>query len=188
MSRITHTQITITKSPMLKVPVEVPQWEAHVLLALWGDDAQITGTIVYDRELPETNDEFTRLANKYGPRDEDIPFVARVYGSFGPGLRGLENEFQASTAGSPVASVTEALPVVPEIDREKFDGAPQTLAGFDGSAAPTDVEAEELKLAETLKLEEDVDTFAGNTISGVSVESFLKSDVSDLTGDDSEAA
>ena len=131
MSRVTHTKIIITKNPMLKVPVEVPQWEAHILLALWGDDAQVIGTVVYEREVPEVNDEFTRLANKYGPRDEDIPFVARVYGSFGPGLRGLTKEFEASIAGGSVASVAgpeNAEPV--EIDRT-------LLAGFDGSKAPT---------------------------------------------------
>ena len=139
MSRITHTQITITKNPMLKVPVVVPQWEAHVLLALWGEDAQVTGTIVIDRVLPETNDEFTRLANKYGPRDEDIPFVARVYGSFGPGLRGLAKEFEASLAGSIVVSVAGPDNAEPlEIDRSAFgeDAAPALLKGFEGSQAP----------------------------------------------------
>ena len=132
MTRITHTQIEITKNPMLKVPIEVPQWEAHVVLALWGDDANVTGTVVLDRDVPEVNDEFTRLANKYGPRDEDIPFVARVYGGFGPGLRALANEFQVSVAGSNIKS--QATQVVEQtIDKV----APAKLAGFEGSQAPT---------------------------------------------------
>lgn len=193
MSRVTHTQITITKNPMLKVPLEVPQWEAHILLALWGDDAQVTGTIVYEREIPEVNDEFTRLANKYGPRDEDIPFVARVYGSFGPGLRGLTKEFEASIANSSVESTVgpeNAEPV--EVDRS-------LLAGFDGSKAPTapveldgNLKPVELNLnpadsgmpnladGEDVKVDE-VDTFAGNTVGGVPLETFLEKDVSDLT-------
>lgn len=266
MSRITHTEIMITKNPMLKVPVVVPQWEAHVLLALWGEDAQVTGTQVVDRVIPETGDEFTRLANKYGPRDEDIPFVARVYGSFGPGLRGLAKEFEASLASSRVESVVGPDNAEPlEIDRRAFAeadakkaAAPAILAGFDGSQAPAkpvdlvdgvkvaitetvdaiakvSIPAAEVNInapvaqvviptakvaldaprpdlvaaaiaaaapkvegADELKIVEpgteiltdeqldavDVDTFAGNKIDGQQVETFLKSDVSDLTGGD----
>ena len=143
MTRITHTQIEVTKNPLLKVPIVVPQWEAHVVLALWGDDANVTGTVVIDRDVPEVNDEFTRLANKYGPRDEDIPFVARVYGGFGPGLRALANEFQVSVAGSNIPSQASQ---VSEVALET--AAPKTLAGFDGSAAPT---APDLELDETDK-------------------------------------
>lgn len=210
MSRVTHTQITITKNPMLKVPLEVPQWEAHILLALWGEDAQVTGTVVYERDIPETNDEFTRLANKYGPRDEDIPFVARVYGSFGPGLRGLEQEFRASIANSPVASVADPENAEPvELDRT-------LLAGFDGSAAPAAPTDEGFKILdvapETLEaipagvvitaddvkvidgvvekevIVDNTDTFAGMTIEGIDAGTFLKSDVSDLTGEGSDDA
>jgi len=205
MTRITHTQIEITQNPMLKAPIVVPQWEAHVVLALWGEDAQITGTTVINREIPEANDEFTRLANKYGPRDEDIPFVARVYGSFGPGLRALENEFQASTAGSPVksqaAQVTEVRPDVI---------APEVLAGFNGSQAPTapeDVQAnaplkstQVVSEAVPLTLEEGADAVVGgltdeqidaidnvpaldgNTIDGAPMDEYMN-DISDLTGE-----
>lgn len=82
---------------MSKIVTSLPQWEAQVVVALWGEEAQILGEGFEMRELPEVNDEFTRLANKYGPRDEDVPIVARVYGSFGPGLKALEQEFAAST-------------------------------------------------------------------------------------------
>lgn len=188
MTRITHTQIEITKNPLLKVPVEVPQWEAHVVLALWGDDANVTGTIVRDRVVPSANDEFTRLANKYGPADEDIPFVARVYGSFGPGLRALAQEFEVSVAGSNLPSQAAQ---VSEVKVEV--AAPAELAGFEGSAAPKAPEleldeGETRELGSTELTEEQIDAIdktpalAGNTIEGKSMESFMN-DVSDLTGE-----
>lgn len=191
MTRITHTQIEITKNPMLKVPIEVPQWEAHVVLALWGDDANVTGTIVIDRDVPEVNDEFTRLANKYGPRDEDIPFVARVYGGFGPGLRALANEFQVSVAGSNIQS--QATQVVEQtVDKV----APAQLAGFEGSQAPAapleldtdDGDGQERELGSTeltdaqIDAIDNVDALAGNTVDGKPVKEFIN-DVSDLTGE-----
>ena len=201
MTRITHTQIEITKNPMMKVPVEVPQWEAHVVLALWGDDANVTGTVVRERKVPEVNDEFTRLANKYGPRDEDVPFVARVYGSFGPGLRSLANEFQVSIAGSNIPSQASQ---VSEVAIDKI--APAQLAGFAGSEAPKEPELEldadvritgaspnggqpevaELGTTELTDAEIDaidnVDPLAGNTVDGKPVKEFMN-DVSDLTGE-----
>ena len=196
MTRITHTQIEVTKNPLLKVPIVVPQWEAHVVLALWGDDANVTGTTVIDRDVPEVNDEFTRLANKYGPRDEDIPFVARVYGGFGPGLRALANEFQVSVAGSTVPS--QAAQVVEQtIDTT----SPDVLAGFEGSIAPaapdleldtdqnidtddgTPVELGKTELSDAeIDAIDNVDTLAGNTVDGVPVKEFIN-DVSDLTGE-----
>ncbi len=209
MTRITHTQIEVTKNPLLKVPIVVPQWEAHVVLALWGDDANVTGTIVIDRVIPEANDEFTRLANKYGPRDEDIPFVARVYGGFGPGLRALENEFRVSIAGSNLQSqAAQVSEVAIEV------AAPEILTGFEGSVAPkepeltiedekfqvpvSDEEAAKIDAAAGVELgsteltDEQIDTIdkvptlAGNTIKGRSMESFMN-DVSDLTGEDEES-
>ena len=194
MARITHTQIEITKNPMLKVPIEVPQWEAHVVLALWGDDAVITGTVVHKREVPDANDEFTRLANKYGPRDEDIPFVARVYGSFGPGLRALRNEFQVSVAGSNIESTAaQVAEVRPDVI------APAKLAGFEGSKAlippldlvddtagvgaevtggGVDAPVAELGATELTDVEIDaidkVPALDGNTVDGVPMSEFLK--------------
>lgn len=194
MTRVTHTQIEITKNPLMKIVVEVPQWEAHVVLAMWDDDANILGTIVRDRDIPQANDEFTRLANKYGPRDEDIPFVARVYGGFGPGLRALETEFQVSVAGSNI--VSKAAQVV----EQRVDTiAPAELAGFEGSVAPaapleldpTDGDGGQPEVVElgTTELSDEqidaidnVDALAGNTVDGVPVKEFIN-DVSDLTGE-----
>ena len=189
MTRITHTQIEITKNPLMKIVVEVPQWEAHVVLALWGEDANVTGTVVRERKVPQSNDEFTRLANKYGPPDEDIPFVARVYGSFGPGLRALENEFQVSVAGSNIPSQAA------QVSEAKVEiVAPAILAGFAGSVAPKESELEldagepQTELGATELTDEqidaidNVDSLAGNTVDGKPVKEFMN-DVSDLTGE-----
>ncbi len=189
MTRITHTQIEVTKNPLMKIVVEVPQWEAHVVLALWGEDANVTGTVVRERKVPQANDEFTRLANKYGPPDEDIPFVARVYGSFGPGLRALENEFQVSVAGSNIPSQAA------QVSEAKVEiVAPATLAGFEGSKAPTEPALEldagepQAELGDTELTDAQIDAIdkvpalAGNTIGGKPMDEFIN-DVSDLTGD-----
>ena len=97
MLKVKYLTIEITKDKMTKIVVTLPQWEAQVAVALWGDEAQITGESFEMHELPKVNGEFTRLADKYGPKDEEVPVVAKVYGSFGPGLRALEQEFAAST-------------------------------------------------------------------------------------------
>ena len=97
MPKVKYLTVEITKDKMTKIVVTLPQWEAQVAVALWGDEAQITGESFEMHELPKVNGEFTRLADKYGPRDEEVPVVAKVYGSFGPGLRALEQEFAAST-------------------------------------------------------------------------------------------
>lgn len=97
MSKVRFLKVEITQNSLLKTIAEVPQWEAQVLLAVWGEDAVVQGEVATTRELPDPRDEFARLANKYGPKDDDNPFVARVYGNFGPGIRALEKEFQAAT-------------------------------------------------------------------------------------------
>lgn len=122
MTAITHAKVEVTKNNQMKVTAEVPMWEANVLVGLWGDDAQIVETLVRDRELPDANNEFTRLAQKYGPRDEDIPIVARVYGSFGPGLRALEREFQDS-----IVSLAKDADVELKADEELTDTVDTTV-------------------------------------------------------------
>lgn len=100
MSQVKFLKVKVTRGAMTTLSVSVPQWEAQVLLALWGEEAEVVGEKVEQRKLPDVADEFTRLANKYGPRDEDVPTVAKVFGSFGPGLRALEAEFAASVVDS----------------------------------------------------------------------------------------
>jgi hypothetical protein len=100
MAQVKVLRVKVTQNKLLATVSRVPQWEAHVLLAAWGDDAQIIGEDYDERPVPDINDEFKRLADKYGPKDEDTPYVAKVFGSFGPGLRALENEIRISVKGA----------------------------------------------------------------------------------------
>lgn len=116
MSKVRMLKVEITQNSLLKTVADVPQWEAQVLLAVWGEDAQVVAEYFEDREIPEANDEFARLAFKYGPKDDDNPFVARVYGNFGPGINALEREFIASMPAE--AQPTVAAPEVESVTEE----------------------------------------------------------------------
>lgn len=153
MAKVKFLEVQVTKSKMSRVTTWVPQWEAHVLVALWGDDAEITGQRIQDRNIPEVNDEFQRLVNKYGPRDEEIPMVARVYGSFGPGLRSLEREFGASTVASETPSIDDASVAPDESANGGVDAGP-VLPGSDETFGPD----------ATPEIKDDVPFFAGNSI------------------------
>lgn len=139
MFKVKYLVVEITKGKMSKIVTSFPQWEAQVVVALWGDEAQILGEGYEMRELPEVNDEFTRLANKYGPRDEDVPIVARVYGSFGPGLKSLESEFAASTMSIETETVVEGEENSKSAEVNAAEVAAPKQAGASGagnSAAP----------------------------------------------------
>ena len=156
MFKVKYLSVEITKGKMSKIVTSLPQWEAQVVVALWGEEAQILGEGFEMRELPEVNDEFTRLANKYGPRDEDVPMVARVYGSFGPGLKALENEFAASTMSIETETAIEKKPVVVAAGNgaalAQVPG--ETLPGSDKTFGPDAVP----------EVKDDVPALAGNTV------------------------
>lgn len=177
MQKVKYLNVEITKGKMSKIITSLPQWEAQVLVALWGDEAQVVGEGSVMRELPEVNDEFTRLANKYGPRDEDVPMVARVYGSFGPGLKSLEHEFGASVIRGEDDREVPALAVVAESANSDVAGGEQ-LPGSDKTFGPD----------ATPKVN-DVPALAGNTVivdgEQKPIEDVLLApiDISDLTGE-----
>lgn len=158
MFKVKYLLVEITKGKMSKIPARVPQWEAQVLVALWGEEAQIVGESFEMRELPEVNDEFTRLANKYGPRDEDVPMVARVYGSFGPGLKALEQEFESSILDGENAQANGDIAggIVGEKNAEAGNGvdAGVTLPGSDKTFGPDAVP----------EVKDDVPALAGNVV------------------------
>ncbi len=106
MAKVRQLKVEVTQNSLLKTVSDVPQWEAQVLLAVWGEDARIIGEEVVERNIPDAGDEFARLAFKYGPKDDDNPFVARVYGNFGPGIRSLAREFEAAQS-----NLSEDFPV-----------------------------------------------------------------------------
>lgn len=198
MFKVKYLVVEITKGKMSKIVTSFPQWEAQVVVALWGEEAQILGEGYEMRELPEVNDEFTRLANKYGPRDEDVPIVARVYGSFGPGLKALENEFAASTMSIETEMAVEGEKN-PESTETIIEGAQVvaagngiapvpgvTLPGSDKTFGPDAVP----------EVKDDVPALAGNTVAvggeQKPIEEVLnvaqtqvvdKVDITDLTGE-----
>ena len=43
MSKVVCLKVEVTQNALLKTVIEVPQWEAQVLIALWGEDAVIKG-------------------------------------------------------------------------------------------------------------------------------------------------
>ena len=76
--------------------VEVPRWEIPVLQVIHGNDVKVVGQKIVKRAIPEPADEFSRLASRYGPKNEDTPAVAAVYGNFGPGTQALRREIRDS--------------------------------------------------------------------------------------------
>ena len=160
--------VEITQNKMMKTVAEVPQWEAHVLLALWGEEARPTGDPKYvKRVVPDAADEMQRLADKYGPKDEDTKVVNRVYGAFGPGLRALANEIDLCIAGGgkpenpevkPLSEHAGSLGVDLQLDNDE-DEDPDTnplsdeeIAALDNAVptvAVTDPETGEVIEAET---------------------------------------
>lgn len=89
-------KVTVRVSELQTTTVVCAPWETPILQAIYGEDeAVVTGEEEVDRELPDPQDEFTRLAVRYGPKNSDTPVVAAVYGNFGPGFRALERAMQA---------------------------------------------------------------------------------------------
>lgn len=76
--------------------IKVPAWETPVLLAIHGENVSQIGDKVIERGVPDARDEFTRLANRYGPKVGDTPYVASVYGNFGPGINALANAIKGA--------------------------------------------------------------------------------------------
>lgn len=171
--KVKVVSIEVTQNKMQKTVCEVPQWEAHVVLALWGDEAAPVGEPRYvDRVVPDAADEMQRLADKYGPKDEDMKVVNQVYGSFGPGLRALANEIALCVPDDPsvlestldFAEHAASLGVDLKIEPEKADEPDEdvdpdptplsddeiaALANAEPSVGVVDEETGELKTAES---------------------------------------
>lgn len=74
--------------------VTVPAWELPLLQAIHGTGVREIGDVHVDRPAPAAADEFARLAGKYRHPENtpDNPYVAQVYGAFGPGVARLQQE------------------------------------------------------------------------------------------------
>lgn len=118
---IRFDKVTIRISELQTTTVTVAPWETPVLQAIYGEEAEVTGSEEVDRAAPEANDEFARLAVRYGPKNAETPVVAAVYGSFGPGVAKLASEIKRSTSG--VVSRLEAADAleVPQLTDEQID-------------------------------------------------------------------
>jgi len=99
--------------------VRVPRWEIPVLQVLHGNDLQVTGQTIVKRAIPDPSAEFQRLADRYGPRNEDLPAVAAVYGNFGPGTQALRREIRDSLTSAGATPSDYKSPAERKLEAEK---------------------------------------------------------------------
>lgn len=111
---IQFDKVEVRVSELQTTVVTCAPWETPILQAIYGEDsAEVIGQEAVDRKLPDPQDEFTRLAVRYGPKNAETPVVAAVYGNFGPGLNALRRAISAC------AEVAEKPLEVPELTTEQ---------------------------------------------------------------------
>jgi hypothetical protein len=138
MSIVKYDTLQIQLSEFCQPVVTVPSWETPVLQALHTDSVIVKNHFVVERKLPEAGDEFTRLALRYGPKNDPTPYVAAVYGNFGPGVSALKRAIEgAVTTRRKVA--TEARKHATEVAASAQAEAEKREAEADNGAA-TDAE------------------------------------------------
>ncbi len=109
--------------------VEVPRWEIPVLQVIHGNDVVVVGQTIVKRAIPDPGEEFQRLAARYGPKNEDVPAVAAIYGNFGPGTAALRNEIRDSLTSADATPSAYKSPAERKIEAEKAAaGSGQTIA------------------------------------------------------------
>ena len=108
-----YERLRVRLSELHTQNITVPAWEAPVVQAVHGESVESLGETVHERAEVDVHDEFARLANKYRePEPGQPPFVAAVYGSFGPGLTALTravNEAVVEETATPVPAKDESL-------------------------------------------------------------------------------
>lgn len=111
MAKIRYVNVRITLNELSAHTKKVPEWELGVLQAQWGDNVQVVGDpVIVEGKLPEPRDEFERLAQLYGPKHAETPFVAAVFGNFGPGVNALQDAIVRSA--QPIRAVPMEAPAV----------------------------------------------------------------------------
>jgi len=97
-TKLRFLELDIRVSELQTTRVSVASWEYPVLQAVWGDSVNLSHETLIDRKAPDPADEFRRLANRYGSAEvEGTPFVAAVYGQFGPGVTALAQAIREGT-------------------------------------------------------------------------------------------
>lgn len=110
-----YDTVRIRLSELHTQTVSVPAWETPVLQAVHQNDLEVIGQSEVARKRPaEAADEFTRLAQKYRePEPGQPPYVAAVYGSFGPGVgalaRAINEAVIAEASAPPPAEKNDSL-------------------------------------------------------------------------------
>ena len=110
MPKIRYIKGKVRLSELHTQPVLVPAWDFPVLQAVHGDHAQEVGEDFLDREAPEAADEYRRLATRFGAGEgSDTPYVAAVYGAFGPGIGNLQRAINEATVAEEKADDISTL-------------------------------------------------------------------------------
>ena len=152
--------------------VVVPHWEIPVLQVIHGNNLTVVGQKIVARAVPDPGAEFKRLADRYGPKNEDVPAVAAIYGNFGPGTTKLRAEIRdsltsadatpddykspderkliaeqtASDSGQTIAAEAKAME----------DAAAAVVATADNTQAPTGEAAQPAPVTALESIDEDI--------------------------------
>lgn len=104
----------IRRSPQHVQRVVVPAWELPVLQAVHGAGVSVDGEQFIDREPPDVDTEFARLARRYKHPENspESPYVAQVYGAFGPGLEKLGRAIEQAAKPKAEPEMTDVDPLV----------------------------------------------------------------------------
>ena len=100
-----YAVVDIRLSELHTKQVSVPPWEVPILKIVHGDGVEVVDEIDVDREPPEAQDEYRRLAARYSPNKEEAnSAVALAYGTYEAGFSALEKEIGKSDAAHPAGN------------------------------------------------------------------------------------
>lgn len=150
--------------------VEVPRWEIPILKVIHEGNVKVIGQTIVSRPIPDPAAEFQRLAARYGPKNEDVPAVAAVYGNFGPGTKALREAIRDSLTSAPVTPADTRS--VTQIKRDDDKAA---------SASGNSIEQEALAI-ETAAAKQDPAEVVDNDQPSNNAEAQLQADITALTG------
>jgi len=148
---IKYDVVTIRLNEYRTVTRTVAPWETPILEAIHGGNLQRAGSKICNVDPPVPDDEFRRLADRYGPKDSDVPFVAQVYGNFGPGVRALTQVIADSLTLAPPSEGPQK-PVKERLAEKRpnpFAGHIAKLAASETPVAAGGVPVADLGLDET---------------------------------------